>query len=263
MSFHITLPSNSPTHITNTQSDFTTFLNDKIHLKGDYEVALSEITFSSNYILKLGTLHILTFIDDKPFNVKINVEIPNGFSLNNFVSFLNYKFDQECDYRKYLLKHKLDDEISTKKDFLINTFDRHSHHFNVHDNKITIKSNILTITKVEGLINQIFKVFDKEITYFESDYLPEKLNIINYIIVYTDIIDFQYFGDKKTQILRSLPVFYHNNEIQTNFDNQHYVKVKDTYISSINIQLRDIWGEPIRLEDFFFFSQYKFTFQTN
>ena len=93
MSFHVTLPSNTPSHIKNTQSDFTTFLNDNIHLKGDYEVALSEINFSSNYTFNFGKLVInhVSFEED----IIIELVLPNGISLVEFVNFLNRLFTSE------------------------------------------------------------------------------------------------------------------------------------------------------------------------
>ena len=84
--------------------------------------------------------------------------------------------------------------------------------------------------------------------------LPPKINIINYILIYTDIIEQQFYGNKKTQILKSLPLKNTTNNIaETTFDNQHYVTVKNTRINTINIELRDIFGQQIKFDDFFSF----------
>ena len=94
MSFHITLPSNTPSHIDNTQSDFTTFLSDTIKLDGDYEVALSEINFSTNFYINFGTLTLIhSDFNDKP--IIIEVKMFNGTTLYYFVSYLNITINKK------------------------------------------------------------------------------------------------------------------------------------------------------------------------
>ena len=125
-------------------------------------------------------------------------------------------------------------------------------YFIIKNNFIKLESSDIFLIKVEGLLERVFPFVNRQETIADiSTYLPDKLNIINYIIAYTDIIDFQHFGNKKTQMLRFIPITYHNNDIITNFDNHHYVKVKNSFINSINIKLRDIWGNPIHFSDFF------------
>ena len=96
MSFYITLPSNTPSHVTNTQSNFTTFLNDTIQLKGDYEVALSEINFSSNYKINFGKIIFDHFDFAEP--IIIDIIVPNGILLADFVIFLNRSVSKEIEY---------------------------------------------------------------------------------------------------------------------------------------------------------------------
>lgn len=249
MSFYITLPSNQGSS-ENTQSNFTTFLNDSIHLKGNYEVALAEITFSANYNFDFGSL---TLEDNDNGTIKFNVKIPNGLKLNDFVWILNKRYSEEVEWIKYVKNHNINKNNRVSKEFHISNFPPVKHDIFLNDNNIIkIRTANVHIIKAEGILHKVFPFkVENNVFHDMSRYLPDKFNIINYIIVYTDIIDFQYFGDKKTQILRSIPITYHNNEIQTNFDNQHYVKVKDTFINSINIQLRDIFGNPIEFDDFF------------
>lgn len=250
MSFYITLPSNTPSHVTNTQSNFTTFLNDTILLKGNYEVALSEINFSSNYSINFGKITVKHF--DFAELIIIDVIIPNGLLLADFVMFLNRSVCKEIEYFKKLKDP--DFETLTKEQFTQRFTFKIIDYFSVQNNIIFIESSLIKIKLVEGLIKRVFSHINEGILLHDtSEVLPDRLNVINYIIVYTNIIDFQYFGDKKTQILRALPVTYHNGEFQSVFNNNHYVKVKDTNINSINIQLRDIWGDPIRFDDFFSF----------
>ena len=83
--------------------------------------------------------------------------------------------------------------------------------------------------------------------------MPEKnINIINYIIVYTNIIEPQFYGNRMSKILRSLPVkVSQNGELTTIFNNNHYVNVSSTFFDSINKEIRDIFGNLIQFTDFF------------
>ncbi len=87
--------------------------------------------------------------------------------------------------------------------------------------------------------NSIFKV-------------EQKINIINYILLYTDIIEDQYYGQQMSQILRVIPLNTNSNKtIETFFENPHYARVRETLINSINIEIRDLFGDPIQFSDFF------------
>ena len=55
-----------------------------------------------------------------------------------------------------------------------------------------------------------------------------------------------------SQILRVIPInTYSNKTIETFFENPHYAKVRETLINSINIEIRDLFGDPIQFSDFF------------
>ena len=271
MSFYVTLPSNTPSHVVNTQSDFTTFLNDSIKFEGEYEVALSEINFSANFNFNFGTL-ILKHNDFLNQPIIIPVEVANGITLVDLVNHVNIILTFEINY---LLYKKQTEELLSRDDNSIRLLTKNYFIKNINEisnkdyysksiklsvvNYFVVKNNIIVLTtpnlnieKCEGLIKSLFPFINEEYLQFDmSRFLPDRFNIINYIIVYTDIIDHQYFGNKKTQILRSVPISYNFNDIQTNFDTHHYVKVKDSYVNSINIKLRDIWGNPIHFSDFF------------
>ena len=85
MSFYITLPSNSPNIFdNNTQSCFSTLLGSPLNLKGDYEVALSDINFTKNFKVDLGSFKVSNTFNDKFWIVTLQVE--NGISLENYCS---------------------------------------------------------------------------------------------------------------------------------------------------------------------------------
>ena len=82
--------------------------------------------------------------------------------------------------------------------------------------------------------------------------VESKINIINYILLYTDIIEDQYYGQQMSQILRVIPLNSNSNKtIETFFENPHYARVRETLINSINIEIRDLFGDPIQFSDFF------------
>ncbi len=83
---------------------------------------------------------------------------------------------------------------------------------------------------------------------------PNFLDIINYIVIYTDFIENQFFGDVISPILKIVPVKERDEaQLVSYFDNPHYVPVRMSRIDSINITLRDLQGEKIQFEDSFLF----------
>ena len=81
--------------------------------------------------------------------------------------------------------------------------------------------------------------------------MPSKLQILKYILIYTDIIEPQYFGDVRSPILRSVNIKSTEAENATYFDNPHYLDVCKTRIDTINIQICDINGNHIKFNDLF------------
>ena len=93
-------------------------------------------------------------------------------------------------------------------------------------------------------------------------HFPNFLDIVNYILVYTDFIENQYFGDILAPILKIIPVKARDNsQLVTFFDYPHYVSIKTSRINSINITLRDLQGEKIHFEDPFQFVKVKLHFK--
>ena len=75
--------------------------------------------------------------------------------------------------------------------------------------------------------------------------------MINYVCIYTDIITDQYFGHIKAPILKMITIKPEIDQLVSNLENLHYVKVRKNLISQINIELRDLTGKNIKfLNDF-------------
>jgi hypothetical protein len=92
--------------------------------------------------------------------------------------------------------------------------------------------------------------------------IVQYLSIINYAAIYTDFIEEQYVGGVQTPILRIINIKSSDaQDTVTFFNNPHYVKVKKTSISSINIRILDLTGNLIKFADLFSFVILKLHFR--
>lgn len=70
-----------------------------------------------------------------------------------------------------------------------------------------------------------------------------------YIAIYCDIIEPQYFGNKKCEIIKMIPVTDETSSSQAlinYYDNPHYVPVRLNYINTIRIRLQDLHDNLIK-----------------
>jgi hypothetical protein len=77
---------------------------------------------------------------------------------------------------------------------------------------------------------------------------PQYLNVINHAVILTDIIEDQLYGDVRSPVLCTLNL---KGETITSFDNPHYLPVKKSQLSSINIKILDLTGHYIKFSDIF------------
>ena len=121
-------------------------------------------------------------------------------------------------------------------------------------NKIEIQTNHLKMF-FEGLISKVLNNNDNNQTHLnksETFRLPSNLNFIKYIMIYTDIIEAQYFGDVRSSILRTVNLSIKNNKESSKFfDNPQYLNVNKTRFDTINIEICDISGNHIKYKDLF------------
>ena len=124
--FYVTLPSNSSMNVfpNNTKSNYTTLLSKALQLNGDYEVALTNISFPSRFNVDCGQIIIknLNCVFNNLTNLKtditLNLEISNGISQLEFVYYLNSKITNNINlyqlfYHTYLFKNP---EVFTKSE---------------------------------------------------------------------------------------------------------------------------------------------------
>ena len=132
------------------------------------------------------------------------------------------------------------EKIETTKNFLEINFDEINNNF-VFDNS----TNSYFVWS--GSISH--HLFNNDNFSHNSNYkiqLNDKyLDFIKYMCLYCDIIEDQYFGNKLTPILKLITFDESNNKLVKNFENLHYVPVRKNRISTINIALKDLSGNPI------------------
>ena len=122
---------------------------------------------------------------------------------------------------------------------------RYSHTFLiiVNEESISIKGNLAELIGKKDAIS---------ISSSKSFPFISNLNIINYAVIYTDIINDQFIGDTLAPVLYILNLkTSETGEIVTKFDNPHYIPVKKSILNTINIRLADISGESIKFSDIF------------
>ena len=82
-----------------------------------------------------------------------------------------------------------------------------------------------------------------DLKYLISNY---DLRHVTQFLIYSDIIEEQYYGGNKLQVLHT---FTFSNQVSAIVDSPHYVTVNKSNINSINIRICDRTGEPVKFRD--------------
>jgi hypothetical protein len=85
-------------------------------------------------------------------------------------------------------------------------------------------------------------------TLFDTLHFVKELNLVNQMMIYSDIIEPQYYGGSQLQVLHTLTL---SKDTPPTIDSPHYVRVNKSSITSINIRICDRTGEPIKFSDQF------------
>lgn len=81
-----------------------------------------------------------------------------------------------------------------------------------------------------------------------GDFAPD-FKRINELYIYTDIIEPQYVGDIKTQLLRIIKTDLEHGQLhQRSFEKPHYVPLQNTSFQTIEVDIRDALGNPVSFE---------------
>lgn len=241
MSFYVTLPSNTTSPSSNnTQAAFTTNLGRQIELKGVYEVGLVEFSYTQEIELDLGLMTIE--VKNKIINIDIKVQEHTKFEtlLNRInTKIINSFYDNNITTTNALEIVKKDIpyfRIINNDDFI----------FSIPAN-ISIKCNNKKLADVLGFEEYKAHANSHEFLY---DIKYQFINTIDSFLVYCNIVENQYYGDKFSSILRNvIPKGITGDKVSIIYDNPHYVDLKYNNFDNITINIRDSTGNLIHFND--------------
>jgi hypothetical protein len=225
MSFYVTLPSNASMDFfpQNVVSNYTTKLINPLRFDGPWVVALSKISFKNSIISSVGTMIFSHKHDKFTFDLVINESEKVDTFLEGLVK------------RKTGIEAVADIKISD-------------------DKNIVIIPHVGFEMRIYGALPFILNIepgakytFANPLKVPKSD---RKIQKVDTIFIYTDIIEEQYVGDSKAQLLDTISI---NGEmdamITIDISNPNYVNLAKTEISTINIVLKDNTGENIHFSN--------------
>ena len=231
MSFYITLPSNSSMDIfpDNTLTSFTTKLKSALQLEGRYEVALTEIMFPVNWKFRKDGQIIVTDLISKKFE-KFDIRF--------------YAFDSVQE-----LFNSINDFMKKKSIPIV-----------FYYNKLTFKASLTIqvpwyidftddIHKEFGFTLKSIQAMQNATSFHAINKIPDVLNPINSLYIYSDIVEHQFVGDEVAPLLRVVAVTGSNNYgeiVNRIFTSPHYIPVSRNYIETIRLDIRDDTGEKIQ-----------------
>ena len=220
-------------HPDNTLTEFQVRLPQPLSLQGEWEVALVEITYPYRWY---------NVPEDTQFFFRVNEEgttwksksIPTGYydSPSDLIKAMQDTAFQEkirINYSKRSEKAKITIEEGAR---------------------MTMKSTLAEMLgySISGGQKQLIHGGQRLLgsgehpAEFVADVRP-----VQHIFVYTDIIDDQIVGDKKVPLLRTVKVTRNYGDvIMEYFNTPHYIPLKQKFIDTITISLRDDIGEKIK-----------------
>jgi len=263
MSFYVTLPSNvDNSNYKNTQSNYTTLFPVPLSFNVQYEVALVEFTFREYMSMDIG--HILVqFPQDtefRPFKIKAFDNEPIQHLINRLNSDMNDYFAaveflaldrKEINVFKENNIDKINiDSNNPKYQNIYNKLKSNIKFVKPTENEVQIDLKNGTLVKFEGYAAKIFESKPIESQTEQKFQIHSDLfNLIDYLMVYTDIIEPQFVGNTRSELLQTVTkngIF--NRTTEKIYTNPHYLPLNRSFINSININIRYPNGEYTQFE---------------
>jgi hypothetical protein len=215
----------------NLVGNYTTKLQNRIELEGEWEVGLAEIMYP------------VTWLNTKPMKIILTTrEEKVEFTIN----LLPYETRSDIANKMNLLFRKNRLTIEAHNDIEKNSF-----MFTFREsNNVTSLELDLVLAKMLGFSTNLFLYLETS-SGISSDSEQEDVSL-DAILIYSNIISHQYIGDAYAKVLRTIAmdseigkkVFY----VTKVFDIPHYVSLDTQDLDIININLRDLQGEQILFE---------------
>lgn len=222
MSFYVNLSSDQCDDDSKIGS-FNTNLHKNLLLNGNYEVALVELSYPITWQVPLGSISIQYIDTITTIALDTIYDHSNGSQIAAHIRSRlrnGSKYDLNCNYNTYA--HEL--RIKSNKSDIVMTLDEEC-------------SKLLDITYPAHS--------------FSDKYIHHviKLEKIPYLNIFCDIITNQFEGNIKSKLLRKVRVDGVAKDIMHHiYDNPHYCQINKTYISSIEISIRDQYKRIVNFQ---------------
>ena len=247
-SFYVTLPSNDTSFEDNTISSFKTKLNYKIHLDDDYEVGISNITFTKSWYnlrkdLKIALIPRLNSNNNTP--PLYMTAVPKGYYTDIYHIF---------------------DKITARLVQLSNNVVNREHIIFKYDNltrKVIFKWQITAFptstVKFDNGLSQIlgFQNYTEYSTAADGFFTRvgnQSIDLtggVHSLFIYSDIVEPSHVGRMMTPLLRTVGVntfaTFGDNHI-IDYDSPQYRRVLPREFETIEINIRDGVGDPIEFQ---------------
>ena len=234
MSFYVTRNSSKKDFPDNSLTHFTTKLGKPIKLEGEYEVSLVEMIYPKNWKYRAdGFIQLFGNFDEKYPGTSVKVEffVNESFKelivrLNNLISLTDIVI--ELEYNELVGKMFL---------------------------QIPEKCKVVFTNGIEAAFGFTESSFIGEVennqvrAYHSQNIVNTKLNKINSLYIYTDIVEYQIVGDVNAPLLQVVSTSYDNaNIVEKIYDAPHYIPVLRNNIETIEIDIRSDLGEKIHFQ---------------
>lgn len=260
MSFYVTLPSDSSMGLftDNTVSEFTTQLQTPIVLNGPYEVALVEFTYDHCWDVDMGEL--VYFYKNENISFSTSLLLQDGENFNDFFQRVNRDLMEkvvqyEIDKAKNLETNQAVDNQAIGEKLSKEWIEQNRVPIIVYNNKKLIFNTIQSdhYFYFRGLLGQLFNIeyvlLGQKTKYIEINTYKDDFYVISNIFIYTDIIKYQYVGDRLAPLLRTVVVLNDARSTQNIiYNSPHYVPTNKSVIENINIRITDEFGKNIRFK---------------
>lgn len=280
--FYITLPSNTKyaeTGKVNTTSNFRVTLPQRIHLEGDWVVGLCEIIYPHTWVnIRDGEENVIKMLY-VPLQKWIRVKIKPGHyaTIEKVLLAVTDAIEEESARLEFILQsivaaklNNLDEAAASAetttmtsaapKKKILSVVERfptvsESLSFTLDEQlqRVRILFNNQTIDNIELPASLQHMLGFKEKTVQHSNtiasYYPDLRAGFESLYVYSNIIDNQFVGDVQVPLLRIVNVTGNRLDIVDRiYDNPHYCNVLQKDIETIEMYLKNDFGEPISFE---------------
>ena len=282
MSFYVTLPSNvTSRHFFNTQSNFTTLLDNPLNFSVPYEVALVEFSYREYMSFDIGSINVrfpdktedgfdeeifrklrLYAFDNEPIDHiidRINFEIIEHYAQVAYCAKKGLIYYSDSDHSDYIKTNWTNFRSATDYDeayyeLVYNKYVKLCPQINLYNKSnnhafVTVPDKIAIF--FEGHAKQLFKNDKTHITKnYDFLIMSELLNFVDYLMIYCDLVEPQTVGDTFAPLLRTIcKTGEFNRTTEKIYTNPHYLPVCKSYINTINIDVRDPSGEKVKFEN--------------